>query len=610
MLPLLPYMYGMLVILFIMFIFSVIGKGFVLKAGFNCNSLTAGFLLSSAIFYILAFPFMITHGSLILLAVLYAVCMCIVFGRSLYICYKRKKYAGTFSFMRMKNNPFFIISVILGIIIIVLLAVLRHSDADDSFYIAQSSAMLESGRINPYEQSTGITTFPDCTQYSLVGYEIWTAVICLIFNINTAVLYHSLLPVILIIMHFLVMYDIGKALFKDKASVFLILIMCFDFLGGYSVYSQGAFAMLRLWQGKAVLINIIMPFLMLIFIKILRQGYGSKYDKIMLYCILLSGLFISVVGLYIIPLEYALFFTVFSIYMLIRRRGIKEIFMLTIPVICILPFVAFYLYILLSGGIVQDAAGNADKLSYIGILRSINGTGIILPVFVICAVFFALHNNKTEKYIFGLYPLVCMCTVANPLICRYVAAYITGTTVYWRIFWLLQFNITICAAIMEVYEHVKKHKAVYITAAALTIILCGKPIFTKEFFKTADNFEKIDVITKNTADVILEREYMPKSLVMPEEYGYGIRQYSGKIIMIWSRYSHSYYKKEGVYDRIKEVYDLMYEKRIFNKYIYDSLRNFNTDYVLLYKDTLIDDDVDVMSEFVYEYGDFMLYKIS
>lgn len=617
MIPLLSYMYGILIIILIMFIFAVIGKGFSILSGYNCNSLTAGFLLSSAIFYISAFPFMIVHGSLMFLTVLYVFEICAAFTWSLYICFVNKGYNNILVVSRLKNNPFLTICVIFGTVIIVLLIILYHSDADDSFYLAQSSTILESGRINPYEQSTGIAAFSDQTQYSLVGYEIWTAVICFVFNINTAVLYHSLLPVMFIIMHFLVMYDIGKALFKNNASVFLILIMCFDILGGYSVYSQGAFAMLRLWQGKAVLVNVIMPFLMLVFIKIFRNKDSnkydidiSKYDKIMLYTVLLSGLFISVVGLYLVPIEYALFFTVYFIYALIGHKVMKDVFSLILPVAGVLPFVAVYFLCLTSDNVVQIATDNAETLSYMHILKDINGTGIIIPVFILAVLFFAMQKKSVEKCIFAIYPFVGICTFANPLICRYVARYITGTPVYWRVFWLFSFNITICAAVISVYSIVKKYRAVYIVISMMIIILCGKPIFTGSFFEMADNFEKIDVVTKNTADAILEREDEPNSLMIPEEYGYGIRQYTGKIIMIWSRYSSLYYQNEGSYDRIKEIYDLLYTKKSLNFNVYNGLCDFDTDYVLMYDDTVFGDDVRDKFQYINKYGDFVLYKIS
>lgn len=606
----LSYIYGILIILFFMFVFSVIGKGFNILSGYGFNTVTTGFLLMSAVFYVTAFPFMMIHGKLIILTVFYAVEMCIMFAASLYMCYKNREHTQVLSLQKIKNNPTAVAAAAIGFFIILILTVLIHSDADDSLYLAQSSTILESGLINPYEQSSGIVTLPDQNLYAFVGYEVWTAVISFLFHINTAVLYHSLLPVMFITMHFLIMYDIGKMLFGSRASVFLILIMIFDLLGGYSVYSQGAFAMLRIWQGKSVLVNVIMPFLMLIFINILKQERNRTYDRIMLYAILLGGMFISVVGLYLVPLEYAMFFIIYFIYSLIYKKGIKEPLWLVVPVVCILPFVAIYLYNIAGDDTIQIAVSGAQSLSYAKTLRNINGKSIILPVFIICSVFFAFSRNRIEKYIFSIYPLAVICTIANPFLCTYVARYITGTSVYWRVFWLFQFNITICAAVIAGYNIVKKCKPAYFICAVLLIILCGKPVITSEFFGVADNFEKIDTITKNTADAILEREQGVKSLMMPEEYGYGIRQYTGRIIMIWFRYSRGFYQMEGSYDRIKEIYDSLYVMKQFDKNIYDGLCDFNTDYVLLYNDTVIDKGVENMLMNIGRYGNFILYRIS
>ena len=143
-----------------------------------------------------------------------------------------------------------------------------HEDADDSFYIAQTSSILSSGYINAFEPSTGISEIPFQAQYAMVGYETWIAILCKLFHVNAAIFFHTLLPMILLPLHYFIVYKIGEKSVPNSKGLWLLLYVLLNGFSGYSVYSSGAFALLRIWQGKAILANIILPLLLLVFIDV------------------------------------------------------------------------------------------------------------------------------------------------------------------------------------------------------------------------------------------------------------------------------------------------------------------------------------------------------
>jgi len=82
-----------------------------------------------------------------------------------------------------------------------------------------------------------------------------------------------LLPLVLIVMTYGIYYLIGRALLKKNTiylPVFMICIALVILFGGYSTYSAENFLLVRTAQGKAVIANIVIPFMILLLLKILE----------------------------------------------------------------------------------------------------------------------------------------------------------------------------------------------------------------------------------------------------------------------------------------------------------------------------------------------------
>ena len=82
------------------------------------------------------------------------------------------------------------------------------------------------------------------------------------------------LPVVLIIMAYAIYYLIANRLFdgnRNQIPFFMILTEVLVLFGGYSVFSAENFLLVRASQGKAVIANIIIPFLLYLMMKFLRR---------------------------------------------------------------------------------------------------------------------------------------------------------------------------------------------------------------------------------------------------------------------------------------------------------------------------------------------------
>ena len=133
-------------------------------------------------------------------------------------------------------------------------------DGDDAYYVAQSVIAEQSDvlyRILPY---TGLSTSLDI-RHALASLPIWEAYLARVTGIHPAIIAHSVLPLILIPLTYLVYYRIGMRLFKGafrKTAVFLILVSLLQIFGNTSIYTNATFFPMRTWQGKSVLCNFVL----------------------------------------------------------------------------------------------------------------------------------------------------------------------------------------------------------------------------------------------------------------------------------------------------------------------------------------------------------------
>ncbi len=100
----------------------------------------------------------------------------------------------------------------------------------------------------------------------------WTTFIAMLSKVSgfeATTVCHTILPVILLLMAYLVFYYIAKFLFRetDNRLIFLILLSVAYIFGLYSHYSTTFRLLAALWQGKAVITVIAVPFFTLYLIR-------------------------------------------------------------------------------------------------------------------------------------------------------------------------------------------------------------------------------------------------------------------------------------------------------------------------------------------------------
>lgn len=178
-------------------------------------------------------------------------------------------------------------------------------DGDDAYYVVESLIAQQADvmyRILPY---TGRPTDLDI-RHALAVFPMWIAFVAKRSGIHATIVSHSVMPLVLIPLGYLVYYEAGRVLFgigvkrrirrrrrgapqgkmdrktreaieadsvfyKENLPAFMVLMALFQIFGNVSIYTNETFFLTRTWQGKAVAGSLVIPALFWMFLWI----YGS-----------------------------------------------------------------------------------------------------------------------------------------------------------------------------------------------------------------------------------------------------------------------------------------------------------------------------------------------
>lgn len=520
--------------------------------------------------------------------------------------------------------------LILGIAFQIIYVVLhQHTDIDDSFYIAETNTILSQGKVLDIDPASGLSEFPFAPTYKMVSYEVLLAVIVKIFSVNAAYLCHTILPVFLIALHYLIIINIAKKISPKNAVYFIFLYQVINMFSAYSGYSQGAFLLYRIWQGKAVMINIVIPILILTFFWIYEKKIIEWKEVLFVTVVLIAGFHTTTVAIYLVPVAY---FGLVAGYLYSNQKW-GNIIKLCVPVILILPLVGLKFWILISIPIesasgeqtsaVASAGSGASNLSYLNefVNKYMDGNIILLFLIVIALLYLIFKGNQKEKGIIAVPAIVIWLTFCNPVFMKIVAGYVTGSAVYWRLFWLLEFPMIVVAATTKVIGNITTREVYSIASAAgaIAVAVNGTYIFDERGFTERQNKYKLDSISVTIADMVLndakefEDDNGELSLLLPVEISYGIREYTGEISLILNRYSQGTFVGNGQaeeWNRLNErLIQLLYADKKYDISFKEELDYFNIDYVVLFTESLEEKkNVDGL-DYVGDCANYSIYRI-
>ncbi len=168
-------------------------------------------------------------------------------------------------------------------------------DGDDAYYGVQALTAQQVDtlyRINPY---TGRSS-PLDVRHALALFPVWEAFLGTVSGVHATIICHSVAPLMLIPLTYLVYYQIGRTLLKRKDErlsrsltfLFMALMALWQIFGNISLYTTETFFLTRTWQGKSFAGNFIIPTVLWIFLK-LYEDDREKGLWALLFCLNFAG---------------------------------------------------------------------------------------------------------------------------------------------------------------------------------------------------------------------------------------------------------------------------------------------------------------------------------
>ena len=235
-----------------------------------------GMFFSWAVFELLAVPMIAWNLSLrklIVAWVLVMVAMCVYSAASIL----KKKGAkalladGKAGVCAIWKRPVMQKIFLVAILLIVFMQIIVYvfygrRDDDDARYIASALSACERGtmlRTNPFTGEELAAPVGELCKDMVAPWVMYIAALSKIMRVHPAIMAHTILPVFLLCLGYIAYGVIAKRIFEseDKRVLFLLLISVCLMFTAVTTQTSASFFFRRLWQGKAVVAGVMIPFL-------------------------------------------------------------------------------------------------------------------------------------------------------------------------------------------------------------------------------------------------------------------------------------------------------------------------------------------------------------
>ena len=206
-------------------------------------------------------------------------------------------------------------------------------DEDDAFYVGTATTAVETDSLYAYNPYTGAAYNVLPSRYILSPFPAFLAVTSrLCGGLHPAIVAHTVFPAVFVFLAYVVLFQYSRIFFRGKAGeqgIFMILCAVILWFCGYSVYNSEIFTMGRIWQGKAVLAGVFLPFLFLLCMEIFMQE-KTEYPWSLAFLANGACCLFSSMGIMLAPLLMGVFALLSLVKFRDGRRFLKS-------VVCCLP---------------------------------------------------------------------------------------------------------------------------------------------------------------------------------------------------------------------------------------------------------------------------------
>lgn len=183
------------------------------------------------------------------------------------------------------------------------------TDLDDSFYVGTATTTVETDTMYQYKAYTGNAEKVLPSRYVLSPFPVMLAFYGEAVGMSPTVVAHTVMPVFFVLLAYGVYALLGQRLFSGdtkSSGMFLCFLALIHMFSYYSVYTQGTFMLIRIWQGKAVLASVLLPALFYFGMRTF-QGEPEPGDWAALFAVMTACCLVSSMGIMLAPVMLGIF---------------------------------------------------------------------------------------------------------------------------------------------------------------------------------------------------------------------------------------------------------------------------------------------------------------
>lgn len=280
----------------------------------------SGYLIMIALFQFLYLCFVVAGStSFRLLALIFGIFIVLYAGVSVWF----GKTVIKECLSAIKNKESLALKVVFWLIVLaqVIMRLLQQvSDGDDAFYIATAAVSVSNGTMNLVQPYTGFVTDDLDLRHAFSAAPTWLAFLSKVTMVRPVMMAHSILSLILIILHYFIILSMGTILFREKKSekyMFASLVGIFNVYGYVSIYTAQTFFLTRTWQGKSIFANLFLPVLLMLLLWFgeikQKEKIGNLYF-VLAGIILFAGTAMTTMSVLMLPMVFMLGMIFLAIY--------------------------------------------------------------------------------------------------------------------------------------------------------------------------------------------------------------------------------------------------------------------------------------------------------
>ena len=320
------------------------------KAGHLCRSWVYGILVMMAVYQLVSVPLILLHRSLTESIIGWHIGL--VLWILVFAVLRKKRLpepllnqAGRYEGWSYSEHLLLLVLAVLVIMQCAYYVFGMHIDDDDARYVANAVAAAETNTMYRFHPNTG-----EAMKYFMgeIGKEVTSplmmfyAALAVLTGIHPAILIHTFLPPVLLIAGYGILWLLAEEIWPEGRTqrlLFLAAAVVFRMMGNTSIYTGSTFSLMRIWQGKALVAALFVPFVILIYLRIyLRRP--NPYAYVLLCTMNLAACLSSGMGIYLC----AILTGTAAAALLIRTRSLRA----AVPVLlCCIPNAVYtWIYLL------------------------------------------------------------------------------------------------------------------------------------------------------------------------------------------------------------------------------------------------------------------------